>query len=576
MSTPGTRDDFTIMRLRVKGSELDPLAVRPRVQNLISEVRLYPLLPESASLFIRKLDDPSPGLLELEAIDSRATQTWRRSFHSRFAQLATSAVRPALGPVSSSAESVVFLDYSELLACLTADWCNGFVGARWWWHTFLKRGDIERVIKQFWKEKIEYVPAALQQLAKKRVLVEFVASLSDSETRELVVRIADRFALPAIRRVVESFEQELVETRDDFSVASESVLVKEAQVRSVAPWRFVVPEADTPRLRPVHQLFLGVALMIRRAPAQVRARSFAREVERWQTVVSPTFSAVVDEEVPRAVEVVEESEEQLLPIEVVAEERVNTDETDQERIEVVEMEVAREVSARTEAPRPGAQPRARVVDSPVEARVSGEALVLETPRSTEVIVEDFVEELEESLTIETELGGFFYLINLAIFLEIYSDFTNPVETFTDLNIWDFVALVGNELNEHQNEEDPIWSLLANLAGYKDFSRKGAKTQRKTSGSRRSELCVFAPLREKTLIWLSHLLPFLRARLRRALNTPDFATVLCRHRARVTLTATHIDVFFSLSELPIEIRLSGLDRDPGWVPAAGRFIAFHFE
>jgi hypothetical protein len=28
-------------------------------------------------------------------------------------------------------------------------------------------------------------------------------------------------------------------------------------------------------------------------------------------------------------------------------------------------------------------------------------------------------------------------------------------------------------------------------------------------------------------------------------------------------------------LPLQIRFAGLDRDPGWVPAAGRFITFHF-
>src|SRR3712207_7928989 len=47
-------------------------------------------------------------------------------------------------------------------------------------------------------------------------------------------------------------------------------------------------------------------------------------------------------------------------------------------------------------------------------------------------------------------------------------------------------------------------------------------------------------------------------------------------ARVVVTASHVDVHFRLSGLPIEIRLSGLDRDPGWVPAAGRFVAFHYE
>jgi hypothetical protein len=51
--------------------------------------------------------------------------------------------------------------------------------------------------------------------------------------------------------------------------------------------------------------------------------------------------------------------------------------------------------------------------------------------------------------------------------------------------------------------------------------------------------------------------------------------LCNHHARVTVTPTHLDVFFKLSELPIAIRLSGLDRNPGWVPAAGRYIMLHF-
>jgi hypothetical protein len=80
-------------------------------------------------------------------------------------------------------------------------------------------------------------------------------------------------------------------------------------------------------------------------------------------------------------------------------------------------------------------------------------------------------------------------------------------------------------------------------------------------------------------WLERLLPYVRARLRRALGlgaTTDPGPLVCRHQARVCVTPTHLDLFFRLAELPIEIRLAGLDRNPGWVPAAGRFIAFHFE
>jgi hypothetical protein len=86
-------------------------------------------------------------------------------------------------------------------------------------------------------------------------------------------------------------------------------------------------------------------------------------------------------------------------------------------------------------------------------------------------------------------------------------------------------------------------------------------------------------------WLEWLMPYIRARLARALGLrgmrpeqlgEDLSAVLLENQARVLVTATHLDVFFSLEEHPIEIRLAGLDRDPGWVPAAGRYVTFHFE
>jgi hypothetical protein len=75
------------------------------------------------------------------------------------------------------------------------------------------------------------------------------------------------------------------------------------------------------------------------------------------------------------------------------------------------------------------------------------------------------------------------------------------------------------------------------------------------------------------------MPYARARLRLALGlgeTGDIGRALCEYRARVFVTATHMDVMFSLAELLVEIRLAGLDRDPGWITATGRIIRFHFE
>ena len=45
--------------------------------------------------------------------------------------------------------------------------------------------------------------------------------------------------------------------------------------------------------------------------------------------------------------------------------------------------------------------------------------------------------------------------------------------------------------------------------------------------------------------------------------------------RVMVTATHVDVVLSLQHVDLAARAAGLDRDPGWVPALGRIVLFHF-
>ena len=80
-------------------------------------------------------------------------------------------------------------------------------------------------------------------------------------------------------------------------------------------------------------------------------------------------------------------------------------------------------------------------------------------------------------------------------------------------------------------------------------------------------------------WAERLTAYVGARLCRALGagaTDELARLLFAREARVSVTATHVEVLLRLAELPIEVRLAGLDRDPGWVPAAGRSLAFRFE
>src|SRR5262249_6752045 len=66
--------------------------------------------------------------------------------------------------------------------------------------------------------------------------------------------------------------------------------------------------------------------------------------------------------------------------------------------------------------------------------------------------------------IETQFGGVFYLLNVALALGLYGDFTQPRAPGIALSPWDWLALVGRAWFGRAFEDDPVWTLLAELAG----------------------------------------------------------------------------------------------------------------
>lgn len=553
MFSTGVANESTILKLRVKGSDLDPLALRGRLQNLLGEISFQPRLPPSATLFIRKLNDPMPGLLQLDTTHPRAPEAWRHAFNTRFDQLVSSAARPARGWVGDSAESVVFYDYSELLASLAADWCSGYATTRWWWRGLLQRGDVAQVIKRFWSERVEYVPAALELLVKRDVLVEFVSRLSEDEVRVLLERVVHVFALHAIRDVIQTRITRIEKPNLVFEIRAPG----DTPVRTVMPWRDTVPECDTPRLQPVQRLFVAVALMIRRAPSRVRTLCFAKEVEQWServiglsnasepivTVIenvvgdapAETSAAIIDDEIiVESSTIAVDSTVAPAPVKPAC-----------EQIKIGNAVFSYEEHVEVSQARPEEPP----IVSNEESIVQRDLQIEPAPQTPTTPVRESL----DAITFETELGGLFYLINLAIFLDI--DIT------TDLGIWEFVAIVGAEILDEQNFDDPIWTGLQDLQDLQDINPVNHEN----------------PVNHlNKAAWLHELMPSLYARLYLALGDVDLAGLLLNHHAKVIITETHLDVFFALAEHPIELRLSGLDRNPGWVPAAGRFIAFHYD
>ena len=681
-------DDTTtrVARLRIRGKIASAPAAQLRVAAVLGNTDIFPFgVARSAIVFIRKLSDPLPGVLRLQRNEMQPPHIWQEALTSALDQLVRNAARPALEAVPANANAVIFLDRAELLACLASDWCEGRVITRWWWQSLLIQADVLQVVKRVWLDAPEYIPAALKYLAVKGKAIEWVRCLSAAEVQVFLQCVARRFALHALLPVLDCVADRLSHTQQqslDRNRKNPAVRVDKnnglrIKAASNAPWLSWVPETDSYGLGTVQQLFLGLVLMLQRAPARVRSASLASEVQRWWVEVAALDEWARELNAPDTLQPEREPreinrKESVFHASQTGEETTSLPKTfgkapvstaamymGLERVDSVELDKIglKETSAdQIEHSRPSFKERhfvnAEHSSNQVEHRDLAAVATDELP-PLDVIEDQVTSFVPIEDRIDTQFGGLFYLTNLALYLGLYGDFTTPAEPGIELNIWDFVLLAGHELAGEDLQRDPLWSLLRRLATREEGEQPGSGFEpddewrlpaewlrpfstgsfKLSTSDRRlrlvhsegflvldvpletrnpgeqlerelkayesfefrvssCELSQDSALEEKPKVqnskletsfeiraWLDRLMPYVRARLRKALglgDTDDPAPVLCRHHARVYVTANHLDVFFTLVTLPIEIRLAGLDRNPGWVPAAGKFIGFYFD
>jgi len=558
MSLAWPEGQTNITRLWLKSSTSDPLTAQLRLAGLLNAAQLRPGgLGPSAILCVRQLRDPLPGTLRLGRSEAQLPVAWEQAVSAALNHLTSRAARPARGTVPADAEAVLFADQAELLACLARDWLAGELIGHWWWRSLLPRLSAlgaDQAVKLAWLQAPEHAPAAIEQLAQSStsVAVAFICAWPVSEVHDLLTRIMQRFGLIELQAALQD---------------------QAAQSSGDAPWQRWAPESAAPHLAFTQSALLGISLMLQRAPTEVRSAAFARAVKAALTTPdilkgqppSTTQSPEPTRDEGPASESIQATPN---PVRDLTPPRLSpvTPLTHTETLERRRLPSLKTSFPRKAHPRAGydlrrsdnvlTKPRSDIFTSP-----SGEAAKPE-------ISEPFSMELSESpWVIFTAFGGVFYLINLSLYLGYYADFTTPLTPGLSLAIWDFLALVGRELLGESSEADDVWSLLAALAG-REVNEPPGRGFEPPDGSAQAA-------RE----WVEAQIPFIRARLHSALglnDDDDVAGLLCRNSAQVEVRPAHLDVFFSLAELPIEIRLSGLDRDPGWVPAAGRYVAFHFD
>jgi hypothetical protein len=664
-----------VERVHLHGDGLDAGQARLRLGSLLQRAELRPPgLPPAAVLCVRQVLDPLPGVLQLETANARPPPDWERAFVESLERKLRGAARPAREAVPAAAEAVLFADRAELLACLARDVCDGTAWLRWWWRDMdvSPAAGRDRVVAA-WLETPEHVPAALELLAARREAIPFVSALPVHAATALVLHVAAVHGLLELGRIATG-------------PISPAPTDRRPPVDGGAPppeppWRKRVPESTERQLAPHAELLLGVSLVLRREPQRARSPTFAAATRVWlaatahaqaeRSLVPAAPRKLPNEATPIAESMPPQPTPDRAPAmrdsEFAPEQVRATPPTEPESTQAPTPEPAATATVAAAPVGPSAvvpataapqrvtetPPRASSLETPAsphdERPQPLPAVMSETPRTrvrtkrarrvptpTPLVLSEPPPALLE-LVVETQLGGVFYLLNLALFLDLYVDFTRPRERGLALDPWDLLALLAPRLLDEPSRDDALWPLLAQLASRSPRERPGRRfrpprawrtppkwlapfdhdeTWRwsaardalrlvhpegfavaavpRTRASPRAQLerelrrlRPLAPKLQRTTLpvepaqplarWTNRLAAYADARLRLALGRNDsLDALLLRHRARVFITPTHVDVALRLADLPLEVRFAGLDRTPGWIPAAGRFVTFHFE
>ena len=220
------------------------------------------------------------------------------------------------------------------------------------------------------------------------------------------------------------------------------------------------------------------------------------------------------------------------------------------------------------------------IDEPAGSPDSGEAGVRQPPVAAGAVASTEDETFaapDRALApqaLRSSFGGTLFLLNAALQVGLYGDFTQPQHRGLPCSPWRFLLAAGSALSGRRFASDPLAAWLR-------------ERDRAAGGSRRpwTRACTEALAAECRRLGLAAEAgaagpwPLLRTRLAAALDLPSpraLAATLLRVPARVLDAGERVDLFVALADLPLSVRLAGLDRDPGWVPAAGCDLRFHFE
>ena len=206
----------------------------------------------------------------------------------------------------------------------------------------------------------------------------------------------------------------------------------------------------------------------------------------------------------------------------------------------------------------------------------------------------------------SDFAGLMFLLNAFLAMGLYPDFTRPADAGLALaptRLLDRLALHwfgspfgGDQLHKalapdaadpplpDRWQVEPAW--LEAFAGEEEAAIATTSRQQtlwhpagfplaEEPLSKRVKRRKRGQRQDQAARWLACLALYLDARIQRATDDPELGLSSLAIPGHCRISADRIDIDLALADLPLPLRLAGLDRDPGWLPAEGRAIAFHF-
>ncbi len=681
------RDLKQLRSVKLRSNERDTLRVRQRFEQALATVDWTPAgLPPQALLLVRKMvvNGSASRAADDRTMVAQVSQALRE--HSRAAR------RPWLDPMAKSAPAVWFNDEHELAACLVRDWLRGDLSNRWWWRTVLGSATPADWLREHVLRRGERVVPVLARLTEQRSAVAWLKRLDDGDVASALAMLARAYDAPlavardpipidANHKHDRSVRRQETRKRNEDTTAS--TLARQRLAR-------VVPEMMEAGLQPAAMRLLAYALTAAREPGWLRTQAFSIAVARWtaerdtgKTSFGTPASGIAPDSGPAMIStrqppqvsgqsarpgtgplVFSEVESDLHPTQPpplpILEKSAATPHAaiaaGQHESQIERQQYGTAASTGDDDT-PAAASRAEDTSAFVEASPewTADTLELRSEAPSHRSIDESPLAMREATArplsegeIDTAFGGLFYLLNAALALGLYGDFSAPRAPGLALSPWDWLALIGRRWFGREFERDPLWRLLATLAGRvqrdepgadfdapkrwaisdawlapwlaeapitavhyrttagrlqlwhadgfvlfdvsRDLRRKPLAQAQRLCASRRLlrgarlQRLARAPARLRARNarqrWLSWLLSYLQARLALALgsdaSSDAVAALLCRQPASVRWDTTTLQVRLSLATLPLPVRIAGLDRDPGWIPAAGRSLQFEFS